>query len=384
MKKITLLVSLITTVLSYGQSIISTEINSFELGEQRNVRIYVPNSYEQDSARYYPLAVILDADYLFDAYVGNSILFAKKEKAPEQIVIGIHQDNKRRFQDCAYDKLNGLPLQKSDAFYRFIRAEVLNYMEENYRISPFKTIVGNTLTANFTNYFFIEDNPGFNAFININPYYAPDIPAMVASEVENVRENNYYYYMSSGEYLSDKRKNHNKDVDIQLSALNNEKFNYKFDDFSGSTTVASIGQSISNATAFLFEIYAPISKHEFDANIKHLSPPDAIAYLENKYVEIEYQFGSNLKIREKDIYAIESIVIDKENGEYLRDLGEMIYGLYPESPLSDYYIGMDYEMRGKYKNALDAYKEGYMKITGSIEDADNFYKNVERVSAKMN
>ena len=141
---------------------------------------------------------------------------------------------------------------------------------------------------------------------------------------------------------------------------------------------------MANAMAHIFGIYAPISKEEFENTIKEMSPPDAIAYLENKYVEIEYQFGANLKIRERDIYVVEPIILDKEDGEYLRDYGEMIFKLYPDSPLSDYYIGMDYEMRGKYKNALEAYKEGYMKITGSIEDADAFYKNIERVSAKVN
>ncbi len=28
----------------------------------------------------YPLAIVLDEEYLFDAYVGNSVLFAKKTK----------------------------------------------------------------------------------------------------------------------------------------------------------------------------------------------------------------------------------------------------------------------------------------------------------------
>ncbi len=383
MKRLTTPLSILFVCSLFAQNTFTIDINSHELGGEREVKIYIPPSYEQDSARVYPLAVILDADFLFDVYVGNSILFAQKEKAPEQIIIGIPQDNKRRYTDCAYDKLNSLPIKKSDAFYRFIRAELLNYMEENYRISPFKTIVGSTLTANFINYFFIEDNPGFNAFVNINPYYAPDVPYMVETEVEKIKRNTYYYYLASGDYLSNKRSNGNKTVNTLLSSLENEKFNFHFDDLSGATKVSSIGQAIPSAMHFIFGIYAAISKEEFESKIKELSPPDAIAYLENKYVEIEYQFGANLKIRERDIYAIEPIIIDKENGEYLRDFGEMIYKLYPKSPLGDYYIGLDYELRGRFKNALDAYKEGYMKITGSIEDADNFYKNVERVSAKM-
>jgi len=95
MKKLTLLLILLISIALSAQKTITTTINSYELGNEREIRIYIPPSYEQDSARYYPMAVILDADYLFDVYIGNSILFSQKEKAPEQIVVGINQNNKK-------------------------------------------------------------------------------------------------------------------------------------------------------------------------------------------------------------------------------------------------------------------------------------------------
>ena len=129
-------------------------------------------------------------------------------------------------------------------------------------------------------------------------------------------------------------------------------------------------------------MYSPISKEEFNKNVKDLSPPDAIAYLENKYVEIEYLFGSNLKIREKDIFAIEGIILDKENGDYLKNYGEMINKLYKESPIGDYYIGRYYETGNKLKQALNYYKSGYMKLDEGEPNADAYYENIERVLAK--
>ena len=384
MKKITfLLICILATSLIKGQNSFTTHIESYELEEQREIKIYVPPSYEQDSTRYYPLTVVLDADYMFDVVVGNSILFANKDKAPEQIVVGISQPGDTRYIDCAYDKLTSYPTGRSEFFYRFIRSELTSYMEQNYRISPFKTIVGNTITANFVNYFFIEDDPGFDAFVSINPYLTADMPALLDANISQIKNGTYYYYLSTGDYNSEKRNTVIESADGVLSSKKNQQFNYKSDNLVGATLTSSIGQSIPSAMAFIFEMYSSISKKEFDTKIKNLAPADAIAYLENKYVDIEYLFGTNLKMREKDIYAIESIIIDKENGEYLRDFGEMIYKLFPESHLGDYYIGLDFEFRGRYKQALQAYKEGYMKITSGIEDADNFYKNVERVVGKM-
>lgn len=385
MKKIVLISCLLLSISIFSQQIINHTIDSYELGEKRETRIYLPDSYEENTERQYPVTVVLDAEYLFDVYVGNAILFTQKDKAPEQIIIGINQNyNDMRYKDCAYDKGSSYPTGKSESFYRFIRSEVLSYLQENYRTSPFRTIIGNTLTANFTNYFFIEDTPAFNAFININPNYAPDMSSLLVNNAQNVSKNSYYYYLCTGDYVSEKRATKIAATHTQLSSISNEKFNYKYDELSGSTSITSIGQAIPRAIAFIFDIYSSISKQEFSTKIKDLSPADAIAYLENKYVDIEYLFGTNLGIRERDIYALESIIIDKENGDYLRDFGEMIYRLYPDSHLGDYYIGLGFEMREKYKRALEAYKEGYMKIKDNPGDAERFYQNVERVAKKVN
>jgi hypothetical protein len=60
-----------------------------------------------------------------------------------------------------------------------------------------------------------------------------------------------------------------------------------------------MSEAIPRAMNKIFEIYAPISKEEFKKNIENKSPKDAISYLENKYIEIEFLFGSNIGIRER-------------------------------------------------------------------------------------
>ena len=384
LKKIGFLgLSLLISSALISQNIQLKKFSSRELNNDRYLKIYVPPSYASDTTKLYPLAIVLDAEYLFDVYVGNSILFSAKEKAPEQIIVGIDQNQfNERYTDCAYSKENSLPTRDSEAFYRFIRSELFEYLEENYRISPFKTIVGNTLTANFINYFLIEDNPGFNAFIAINPDYAQDMPALLQQKIPSIKEENRYYYLSDGSYNPENWKTKISTTNALLESANNPKFKYKYEFFENSNAVASIGQTIPSAFAFIFDLYSAISKEEFEKNIKDLSPPDAIAYLENKYVEIDYLFGSNLKIRENDIFAIESIILDKENGDYLKDFGEMINKLYKESPIGDYYIGRYYETGGKFKQALSYYKSGYMKLPEGNPNADGYYQNIERVLQK--
>src|SRR5690606_32512828 len=149
-------------------------------------------------------------------------------------------------------------------------------------------------------------------------------------KIPTLKNENRFYYLSGGSYLSENWKTAITGTNELLKIANNPKFKYQYEFFENSNYVASIGQSIPGAFAFIFDLYSAISKEEFEKSIKNLSPADAIAYLENKYVEIEYLFGSNLKIRESDIFAIESIILDKENGDYLKNFGEMINKLYKE------------------------------------------------------
>lgn len=354
-----------------------------ELNDERIVKIYVPDSYKEDSTRVYPLAVVLDAEYLFDIYVANSKLFALKDKAPEQIVVGIYQNQKNeRKTDCEISVANGLLTETSSKFYKFIKNELMNHIESKYRVSPFRTIVGNTLTANFANYFLVEDYPPFNAYININPLFPPEVGGLFKGKIPGL-ERNTYFYMNTGEYNGERKHEAINQIHYILGNIENESFVYKFDDFKNSTKISSIGQAIPAAMAHLFEMYSPISRQEFDDHIAELSPAEAIEYLERKYVEIQYLFGSNLKIRQRDIFAVESIVLDKEDGAYLEEFGKMINRLYPESPIGDYYIGQYYETGNDLKRALKFYKNGYAKISSDDPNADGYYQNVERILAKV-
>ena len=384
MKILLPLILLLTTSIVFSQKIIYKDIKSVELNETRTLKIYIPESYEKEKSRLYPISILFDGDFLFDVYVGNAKLFAQRDKAPEQIIVGILQNrNNERYKDCEYDKVNGLPTENSKAFYRFVRGELLNHLENNYRLSPFRTLVGNTLTANFVNYFVIENEIAFDAFVCINPYYNADMTTFLNNKLSEFTEQKIYYYLNSGKYNNSEKHQRIEEVSTLLKSLNNPDIIVKYDQFNSSTKISSIGQAIPAAMAHIFDIYSAISKDEFTLNVKHLSPPDAIVYLEKKYVEIDYLFGTNMKIRERDIYAIESIIIDQEEGEYLLPFGEMINRLYPETPISDYYIGQYYEQREYYDKALKNYKNGYAKIDGNSDNAEAYYQNIERILKKQ-
>lgn len=368
----------------FSQNIIVKELESEIMETTRTLKIYIPDSYERDSIKNYPLAIVLDEEFMFDTYVGNSILFAKKDKAPKQIVVGISMEETRA-KDVGFDLNSGALINSSKNFYDFLRDNVLFYMESNYRTSPFVSFVGQGYSANLITHFLQENTAFINSFVCINPSFSDFIGSELQSYNLNKfanKDNTFYLYINNSDAFSASKKTKISQIQTALSTLEIKNFNIINDNIITDSSVSAISEAIPRAMTKIFEIYSAISKEEYEEKIKELSPINAIAYLEDKYLEIEFLFGSSLGIREKDIYAIENIIIEKENGDRLFDFGKMILKRFPSSPLGEYYIGRYYETGKNFKKALKYYKIGYGKMDPADPNADNYYENILRLGGQ--
>lgn len=383
-RKSLLLLFLFLSFFGISQEYISKVIESDNLENSRGIRIYIPEGYEKDSLKNYPLAIVLDEEFLFDIYVGNSILFAKKDKAPKQIVVGIPMSETRN-KDISFNRNSGNLTSSATNFYNFLRDEVLFYMESNYRTSPFVSFVGQGYSANLVSHFLKENTAFINSFICINPSFSDFIGRELLSynlSKFGQEDNTFYFYINNSTSFSSTKQTKINQIQTGLSNLGLKNFNIINDTINTNSSISAISEAIPRALTRVFEVYSAISKQEFEEKIKDLSPIEAIAYLENKYLEIEFLFGNSLGIREKDIYAIEKIIIEKENGDRLRDFGKMILKQFPSSPLGEYYIGLYYETGKMFKKALKYYKIGYGKMDPSDPNADKYYENILRIGGQ--
>ena len=378
------LLFLFFSLCGFSQIITKKTIASDYLADEREIKIYLPEGYDEKEEKNYPLAIVLDAEYLFDTYAGNSILFAAKDKAPKQIIIGV-QMSKRRKKDTYFNINNGNLTTDNENFYQFIKNEVIFEIESNYKTSPFISIIGEGTSANLLTFFLGEQTPLINAYICINPTFSDFIGGQM-QEYNLPRflkeDNTFYFYTNNSNTFSETKQTKIGELQKGLSALELKNFNVINDTINTTSSISAIGEAIPRAISKVFGIYSAISKEEFDKNIKDLSPIDAISYLENKYLDIEFLFGSNLGIREQDIFAIEKIIIEKENGDQLLNFGKMILKLFPSSPLGDDYIGRYYEEGKNIKKALKYYKTGYGKMDPADPNADAFYENILRLGGR--
>lgn len=375
------LLFILFSVITFSQQTILKNLESDILETTRAIRIFVPEGYHEDLNKNYPLAIVLDEGYLFDIYVANSILFSKKDKAPQQIVVGVSIEETKS-KDISFDINTGKLTSSAKYFYDFLKDEVLFYMESNYRTSLFISLIGQGYSANLITHFLKENTAFINSFICINgnfsDYIGEELQSYDLSKFSK-EDNTFYFYINNSTSFSTEKQRKINLIQKGLLNLKSKNFNIINDVITTSSSVSASSEAVPRALIKIFEIYSAISDEEYDKNIKDLSPIDAIYYLENKYLEIEFLFGTNLGIRVKDVYAIENIIIEKENGDKLRDFGKMILKLFPSSPLGEYYIGKYYESNKMYKKAITYYKIGYGKMNPSDPNADAYYENILRL-----
>jgi len=148
-------------------------------------------------------------------------------------------------------------------------------------------------------------------------------------------DNTFYFYTNHSNVFSDDKQARINELQKEVSGLGPHNFNIINDTFNAESRISVISKSTPRALTKVFEIYSAISKEEFDKNVKDLSPICVIIWIETKYLNIKFLFGSSLGIRRQDIFAVEIIIIiiiiEKENGDQLLNFGLMILKLFPNS-----------------------------------------------------
>ncbi len=342
-------------------------IQSSKLGEERELKIQLPRGYNNDEDKTYPIFIVLDGDYMFEAVAGNVDYYSYWEDMPESIVVGVNQIDKR-FDDCMYSEQNSLPIETGAAFFEFIGMELMPYIEKTYRGGNFRVAIGHGETANFINYYLLKSQPLFQAYISISPELAPQMIDYLPEVMEKVQSKTFYYLANTNnDAKSIKRMTEALNSDI--SAIENENLVYNFDTFKSASHYSLPAHAIPSALESIFNIYQPISRQEYKDVILELeiSP---VLYLQEKYQSISDLFGIDKKILINDFKAISAAIEKNEFYEYYEELGKMARKAYPETLLGGYYLGRFYEETGESKKAMRTYQSAYTldEIAGITKD----------------
>ena len=379
MKKIIVFLFFICSNAIFSQKVTDT-ISSKRLNEEREITIGLPPSYDKHPNQKYPVLVLLDGDFLFDAFQGALSYSNYWDDLPEIIIVGISQNkNNERETDCAVDQENGLPTEKGEAFFEFIGLELLPYIEKKYRTAPFKMIAGLDTTAGFLNCYLYKDVPLFDAYISMSPELPTGMEEQLPDRLAAIQKPIFYYH-SSGDGDMKKMRNRILALDEVAKKINKPSLNYRFDDFKGASHYSLVLNSIPSALYQIFSVYQPISTTEFNEKIAVLTS-GYVDYLIQKYDVIEKSFALKLPIRLNDFKAIEAAILKNKAYPEFEKLAQLAKKNYPKSMLADYEMGQMYEKKGETAKAVKSYMMAYQR-----EEIGDFTKDmmIERADELKN
>lgn len=150
-------------------------IKSSELSESRVLNIYLPEGYNKDSAKTYPVIYLLDGSANEDyPHIAGLVQFLNmSDLMPKSIVVGIANVDRKRdftFPTTIPEDLKDYPTTgKSERFMAFIEKELQPYIKKNYKINEQKTIIGQSLGGLLATEILLKKPHLFDDFIIISP-----------------------------------------------------------------------------------------------------------------------------------------------------------------------------------------------------------------------
>lgn len=153
-------------------------IHSDILGEERIVNVYVPQGYHSDSSQTYPVIYLLDGsmdeDFIHVAGLVQFLSFSWLGYIPESIVVGIARvDRFRDFTTPPKDQSlkDGYPTAGgSDKFIRFLKEELIPYINDSYKINTdYEILSGQSLGGRLATEVFLDHKEVFDHYMIFSP-----------------------------------------------------------------------------------------------------------------------------------------------------------------------------------------------------------------------
>jgi predicted alpha/beta superfamily hydrolase len=151
------------------------QIESSVMTEKRTVNAYLPPQYYTNAKARFPVLYMLDGGEREDfPHVSTAIARAINDGSMRPVIlIGIENTQRRRDMTgpthVESDRTIAAHVGESARFRSFIKAELFQEVDERYRTSPNRGIIGESLAGLFIAETFILDRPMFDTYIAFSP-----------------------------------------------------------------------------------------------------------------------------------------------------------------------------------------------------------------------
>ncbi len=148
----------------------SLKFHSNILNEDRTINISLPEGYEK-STKKYPVLYMLDAQWNFNHTAQNLGWLSNSDikSIPQTIVVGIVTGGDRREHDLTPTPGDSHKGGGGDSLYRFIKEELIPFVEKNYRTYNYRLLGGVSYGGLFVMNAFVNDPLYFNGYLSLSP-----------------------------------------------------------------------------------------------------------------------------------------------------------------------------------------------------------------------
>lgn len=145
---------------------ITFKLHSKILNEDRIICVGLPDYYELNTQKKYPVFYAVDGQWNFNpARISSGWLSDPKfGKIQQVIVVTIHTLDYRG-RDLTPTTDGG-----SHPLYQFIKEELIPFVEKNYRTAKYKVLCGSSLGGLFVINAFVNDPDFFDGYLSTSPY----------------------------------------------------------------------------------------------------------------------------------------------------------------------------------------------------------------------
>jgi len=166
------------------------------LQESRKIFIQLPPAYNPGSDSKYPVAYILDGE-VFLPTVYDMLNYYSGGYTPEMVLVGISNEN-NRLRDLTTSVITtkyGMPFTEkngeADYFREFIEKELIPFIENNYPVTNYRTLIGHSYGGLFTISTLIHKPGLFANYLAIDPSLDWDNQQLLKEAEKNIAAQRY-------------------------------------------------------------------------------------------------------------------------------------------------------------------------------------------------
>ena len=155
-----------------------TMLYSEVLKSEREIQVYLPQSYHYNDYTKYPVMYLLDGDLFFQSFSGMVSRMSSDASShiPEMIVIGIRSSDRVKDSSPTHSLIGyngqedpGLDVTGgADAFLQFISTELIPFIEQKYRTNGHRNLVGYSFTGLAVTHAMLTMPEQFNSYLIID------------------------------------------------------------------------------------------------------------------------------------------------------------------------------------------------------------------------